>query len=252
MKELIEFVRLSPRRWLKSLPGEELFFLSMLVLGWLIFIAASVSQAWDVAGTATAVEGELADLPFAPGPPPGTRTILTGTVSAATAPLFKGFIVYVEERYRAGAKNYPPSGWEVSGGQRQAFAVDTAAGSMKLASAEFSLPPRVSDTGQPLLTEWDSGSAARIEEPPGVIAGARRYRGLVAGGPVTAVGTVKPDGTFDADYVVGLDLEEFRARLATIASGEPSQLPYLLTGVGCAGLLLTIALFVRSWRRKTD
>jgi hypothetical protein len=116
---------------------------------------------------------------------------------------------------------------------------------MGLARPDYALSPRVSETNKPLLTEWDH-EEARIEEPPGAWERARRFRGLVAGGPVTAVGTVTPEGTFDADYVIGTGLDEVQTRLAPIASGETCRFAYWLTVLGFAGLALTVAMYFRA------
>lgn len=239
------------RGWPKSISGGDAFLFAMLALGCLLFIAASVSLHLGVASTATTLSKEIEELPFAIGQPPGTRAVLTGIVSDQTPEVSKGFVAFVEEDYRAGGKNQAPSGWEVSDSRRRPFRIDTTDGSMELAGPNYTFGPRVSETGKALLPDWDH-DAARIKEPASGWDSARRYRGLVAGGPVTAIGTVTPDGKLDADFVVGLDLEELHARLEPVASGETSSFAYWLTAIGVLALVLVIVWFVREWRRSPN
>ena len=226
----------------------DLFFFGLLAIGCMLFLAGSIDRHFGVVSAATKVKEDLAGLPFAIGRPVGTRAILTGAIASDTEPLFKNFVVYIEEVYR-GTGKYRTKDWEVRGRKLQTFRITTSTGDMYLAHSDYALSPAVSATHAPLLPEWDH-VAARLEEPPGFFEGAKRFRGLVAGGPVTAVGTVTADGTFDADFVVGARLEDLKKSLDPVASGETSYFDYAMTILGLLGLALTIAMFIRA-RVKT-
>lgn len=241
----------APMRYWKRLTAGldgELFFYGVLVLGCLLFLAASISGHLGVASTAARVKEELATLPYAVGQLAGTRAVLSGTIANDTEPLLKDFVVYVQELYH-GPSKYRTTDWEYVDGRSQTFRIDTPSGSMNLAGPAYALSPRVSETAKPLLPDWDHVEA-RIVEPPSGLESARRFRGLVAGGPVTAVGTVTEDGTFAADFVVGAGLEDTQERLEPIASGETSTLGYWMTAFGLAALALIVVMFVRERLRR--
>jgi len=223
--------------------GEELIFFGMIAFGCLLFIAASVSMHYGVASKVELVQEELEKLPYAPGQPAGTRAVLTGTITNDTKPITKNFVAYVEEDYHAGGK-YDVSGWAFVSGKTQTFRVDTPNGRMELASPSYDLSPRAPETNKALLPDWDHVEA-RFEEPSGAFERAKRYRGLVPGGPITAIGTVTPEDTFEAEYVIGANLKDAQAMIAPVASGESSSFDYWLTAIGLAGLAITIFVFVR-------
>lgn len=223
--------------------GEELIFFGMIALGCLLFIAASISMHYGVASKAELVQEELEKLPYAPGQPAGTRAVLTGTIANDAKPLLKNFVAYVEEDYHSGGK-YDVAGWEFVSGKTQTFRVDTPNGRMELASPSYDLSPRAPETNKALLPDWDHAEA-RVDEPSGTFERAKRYRGLIPGGPVTAIGTVTPEDTFEAEYVIGTNLKDAQEMIAPVASGESSSFDYWLTLIGVAGLAVTIGAFVR-------
>lgn len=210
----------------------------------MILLTASIVQHYGVQSTASHVVTELSDLPLASGHPEGTRAIVAGKIADDAEPLLKHFVAYVEEVYRAGGKQQSTR-WDVLRGQTQAFAIETPSGRVLLSRLDYTLSPRVSETNAPLFADWDH-VAARIVEPPTTWESAHRFRGLVVGQPVIAVGTVVGSGVFDADYVVGTDLEDVRKRLADVASGETTAVSRWLAALAALGLVLTIGMFARA------
>ena len=183
-------------------------------------------------------------LPPAAGQPPNTRAVLSGNIAADAEPTFENFITYVEESYNSGGKFTSGRKWERERSRKNAFRVDTSGGEMSLANTGYAFSPRVGWTNEAVLTDWDHVEA-RIETPPGTFERAKRIRGLVVGGPVTAVGTVTADGTFDADYLVGSSLDDMQASLNSIAHGKSAAVLFWLLLLSGAGLALTIGMFVR-------
>jgi hypothetical protein len=238
----------SQRQWLWHGLAGDLIFFGILAFGCLLFVAASTATHYGLASTAARVKHELDTLPFAEAQPPGTRVKISGTISKSTKPLHKNFVAYVEEIYRGPSKRHGDD-WKVIGGERQTFSIDTPQGGKHLADPDYDLAPRIGWSNNPLLAEWDHAGAQELARS-GRLKGAKRIRGLVPGGPVTAVGTITDRGEFDAEYVVGAALDDVEKQLAPIASGQTSRTGYWMTAIGLTGLAVTIAMFVRTRMKR--
>ncbi|MFA5899671.1 MAG: hypothetical protein WC829_11215 [Hyphomicrobium sp.] len=230
-------------RWTDRL-FDDLVIFGLLAVVCSIILAASATEYFGAVATASKLTEELARLPDAAGQPQNTRAVLSGVIADDGEPIFQNFVTYVEESYNGGGKFTSGSTWEHESSRKKTFRVKASGGEITLANAGYVFSPRTPWTNAPVLADWDHVEA-RIETPPGIFERARRFRGLVAGGPVTAVGTVTPNGTFDADYLVGSSFYDMQASLRSIASGRFASVLFWLMLLSGACLALTIGIFVR-------
>lgn len=226
-------------------------------VGWIyaaiIFAFALVTLIFGMAHygstlTASRAVHELRTAPAALGQPDSTDAILSGRIEATATPIAHGLVAYVTERYNTGGK-YSSPGWWRSATSNSTFAIVTPAGSMRLANTDYELGLVAPIIGYEINGNWDHRDH-RVALDAGTWTSAGRLRGLVAGGAVTAVGTVTADGTFHARYVIGASREDVIERLQPIADGRTSTLSYWLTIIGLAGLIATFALYARMHLRR--
>lgn len=222
--------------------------------GYLILAACALIPVLLIAGSlvgnftattkvASQIERDLTTLASADRSAPGARAFVTGTIAKDSKPLFRSFVAYVEERYGSRPGLRATSEWLLVATHRQPLAIDTAAGPVKITNAAYHLSEAGPSTGMTVIADWDHVDA-RIKQSPSTFEGARRWRGLVGGGPATAVGTVTAKGVFVAEYVIGLSRADVLARLGH----SPS---YLITALALlVPLLLVIGLTVAYDRYK--
>ncbi|MCB1509458.1 MAG: hypothetical protein KDJ36_01035 [Hyphomicrobiaceae bacterium] len=207
----------------------------------LLIIAVSlVGNFTTTTRVASQIERDLTTLASADRSAPGARAFVTGTIAKDSKPLFRNFVAYVEERYGSEPGIRASSKWLLVAAHRQPLSIDTAAGPLKITNTNY----RLSDVGRPagvsVIAGWDH-TGARVEHSPSMLQGARRWRGLVAGGPATAVGTLTAKGVFVAEYVVGLSRTEVLNQLGRSAS----LTSYLITAlVLLVPLLVVVGLTV--------
>ncbi|CFX40377.1 protein of unknown function [Candidatus Filomicrobium marinum] len=228
--------------------GNDLIAYGMFALMFLIILAGTAADHYGVTSKAETVKSDLAALPDAVGQPSGTRAVLTGTIARDEEPIFQHFVAYVEESYHGGGRHQTRT-WQEETSWKKTFRIDTSTGAMRLARPNYTFSPRVSWSNDPVISEWDH-TQARTTEPPGTWTRARRFRGFVPGGPVIAVGTVTPDGTLDAEYLIGETLENVEERIVSAASGEATNTSYWLALISIIGLGLSVGLFLRDRVKK--
>lgn len=197
--------------------------------------------------------GIVRDLPVAGRQPAGTRVLAEGTIVPDAEPVFRSFVAHVEETRRSAGRG---ADYFVQERERKsAFAVETAFGTIRLASANYRFTPETTPlpfwpaSGSPLVPQWD-----HVEARGGSIAGGPvdhlRHRGLVATGPVIVIGSIGSPGTITPEYVMAGTRAGLTAHLAELARGEGDVTGFWLMTIGIAGIVLTsigwIALLVRS------
>lgn len=122
---------------------------------------------------------------------------------------------------------------------------------MRLANTDFELGLLAPVLGYEVDDNWDH-RAHRVELDAGRWSSARRLRGFAAGGPVTAVGRVMADGTFQARYIIGASRAAVVETLEPIAEGRTTILAFWLAVFSLVGLIATTAVYVRSrWRAES-
>lgn len=225
--------------------GDDLMIFGMMVFGCLMLLVWSVPGYFGAASVARQAQNDLETLPTASARlPAGTRAVLSGVVANTNAAKFHQFVGYVEESYNSGGR-HARRGWEHEATFAHPFTVTTSDGDMHIANNTYTFSPLVPWLGNALIAHWDH-QGTDVEMPPGTWERAQRYRGLVADGPVTAVGVVMADGTFQADFVVGMSVDDARAAIAPLANGETSSLLLWFIGAGMVGLALTLLMFLKA------
>jgi hypothetical protein len=129
---------------------------------------------------------------------PGQLAIIDGHISASVAPLYGGFVAYRRERRGQGWRNLDSG--------KQPLDVTTASGTYRIGNDDYDFDR--------LTTRWTDSK--RDDAPPGYFRGAVRIAGLVANGPVMAIGRLEDkDGrrVFRADRLVGLSRATYDERL---------------------------------------
>lgn len=238
--------RHAPRQGEQSDYSSYLILSACLLIPVLLIAASLVGNFTATTKVASQIERDLTTLASADRSAPGARTFVTGTIAKESKPLFRSFVAYVEERYGSRPGLRATSEWLLVATHRQPLAIDTAAGPVKITNAAYRLSEAGPSTGVTVIADWDH-VGARIKQSPSTFEGARRWRGLVGGGPVTAVGTVTAKGVFVAEYVVGLSRVDVLARLGH----STSITSYLITALALlVPLLLVIGLTVAYDRYK--
>lgn len=175
-------------------------------------------------------QAEVLGLPDVSKAAPGEMAILDGRIVGPVSPLHDEFVAYLRERHARRGKALVDQGG-------QPFAVETAAGVYRIGNSDYQFDRVI----------WDWTDSRRIDEPPTFANGAVDIEGLVANGPVMAVGRLAPkDGTlyFDAESVVGLPRGVYAERLA-----KSREIQWKFAGV--TAVLAALGLWVgwRGWRR---
>lgn len=180
-----------------KIPYADGFFIAVgaLAVVALMISAKAVITVGDIAGLQTL----LVTLPDVATAPPGQLAIIDGRISASVVPLHDEFVVYRRERRE--------HGWRNLDGGKQPLEVETASGTYLIGNDDYELDRTIS--------RWTDSK--RDDEHPRFARGAVRIEGLVANGPVMAVGRLEDKAgrrVFHADRVVGLSRATFAERLA--------------------------------------
>jgi hypothetical protein len=170
-----------------------------------IALAAFASVAALISAKAIVTRRDIADrqtllatLPDVSTAAPGQLAIVDGRISASVAPLYGGFVAYRRERRGQGWRNLDSG--------KQPLDVDTASGSYLIGNDDYDFDRQI--------LRWTDSKGDDV--PPGYFRGAVRIAGLVANGPVMAIGYLegKAGGrVFRADRVVGLSRAAYVQRL---------------------------------------
>jgi hypothetical protein len=170
----------------------------LLLLAWPLM---SLKTIYELAGRQTL----LATLPDVATAAPGDLAILDGRVGASVPQLHNDFVAYVRERRQSG--KYASSAWQYVDGAQQPLVVEAGTRAYTFDDDGYRFDR--------LLWNWTD--AERWDEEATTLRGAIRIQGIVADGPVMAVGRLRPDDggglVFDADSVVGLSRAEYAQRL---------------------------------------
>ncbi len=202
-------------------------------------------------------QARLAALPSADAAhPPGTAAVLEGRIAPSTQPLFRHFAAYVRETHRGAGRG--SSWWIVEDTAKAILTLDTATGPVQLADADYAFSP-MQDPMLPfapewrdeIVRDWDHVSAregAEPGQPPEKV----RYRGLVPGEPVLAIGRTAAGGRFDADHVVAGDRQSLAAHLAHMASGahDATRHGFMIAGLAAFALVLAGWLAYVVWTAR--
>lgn len=170
----------------------------LLLLAWPLM---SLKTIYELGGRQTL----LTTLPDVATAAPGDLAILDGRVGVSVPTLHDEFVAYVRERGQSG--KYVSSAWQYVDGAQQPLAVETGERSFRFANDTYRFDR--------LLWNWTD--AERWDEEATTLRGAIRIQGIVANGPVMAVGRIKPDEggepVFEADSVVGISRADYMQRL---------------------------------------
>ncbi len=167
---------------------------------------------------------------------PGGELLIEGVVSPENPARFRDFVAYVREEFR-GADNNGDERWFEDERVTPPLAIE-AGGRAQLANDDYELEgphERWQEEG----LEWSRST----EE------GTKRYRGLVAGGPVTAIGTVAPGpagNELRAEVVYGGTREQYIAEKRGLSSLFPAV--GLAIAAAGAALVFVAAWVLRRWR----
>lgn len=134
---------------------------------------------------------------------PGETAILDGRIAASVPARYKEFVTYIRESYASVRSGV---GWRFVDQARPPLAVETGSGVYTIGNSGYAFDR--------LLRNWMD--AERIDEEPTTWVGAIRIQGIVAQGPVMAVGRLLPEGdqlVFHADSVVGVSRATYADRL---------------------------------------
>jgi hypothetical protein len=179
-----------------KIPYADWFFIALAALA---AVAALISAKAIVTGREIAnLQTLLATLPDVATAAPGRLAILEGQISASVVPLHDEFVAYRRERREQGWKNLDSG--------KQPLEVETASGTYLIGNDDYDLDR--------MISRWTDSK--RDDEPPDYIRGAVRIAGLVANGPVLAIGHLgdKTGGrVFHADRAVGLSRATYAERL---------------------------------------
>lgn len=177
-------------------PHADWLFIAFAALA---FVSALISGKAIVARRDIADQRALlATLPDVGTAVPGQLAIIDGHISASVAPLYGGFVAYRRERRGQGWRNLDSG--------KQPLDVTTASGTYRIGNDDYDFDR--------LTTRWTDSK--RDDAPPGYFRGAVRIAGLVANGPVMAIGRLEDkDGrrVFRADRLVGLSRATYDQRL---------------------------------------
>jgi hypothetical protein len=190
-------------------------------------------------------------LPEPSGQQPGTRVLVEGRVAADAKPVFQHFVAFVEEAYNSGTKQ-SASRWALNDARATPFAIETQKGRMELEIRHFWFTPWRTFWkywNHVLLPDWD-----HIDKRLNAPAQGLRYRGLVPGGPVVAIGTLNAERKFTPEFVMAGTrqslLDETNAR--TAGKAHQTQVWFMIAGV--LGTLLTALVWavavLRAWRAR--
>lgn len=204
-----------------------------IAVGALAVVALLISaKAVITAGAIADLQTLLATLPDVATAPPGQLAIIDGRISASVVPLHDEFVVFRRERRERG--------WRDLDGGRQPLKVDTASGTYLIGNDDYELDRTI--------FRWTD--AKRDDDHARFARGAVRIEGLVANGPVMAVGRFNDEAgrrVFHADRVVGLSRATFAERLE---EGHVSQTRLaMITGAMAAlGIAISGRPIWRLWR----
>ena len=180
-----------------KIPYADWFFIALAALA---VVALLISTKAIVTGRDIAnLQTLLATLPDVAKAAPGKPAILEGRISASVVPLYDEFVAYRRERREQGWRNLDSG--------KQPLEVDTASGTYLIGNDDYDLDR--------MISRWTDSK--RDDEPPGYFRGAIRIAGLVANGPVMAIGRRLEDTAgrrvFHADRAVGLSRATYAERL---------------------------------------
>jgi len=131
---------------------------------------------------------------------PGAPAILDGRIAASVPVLHDEFVAYRREQNAR-------RGWDYLDGGKQPLTVDTGAKIYSIANADYEFDRSV--------IGW--GHQQRNDEPPTLSTGGVRIEGLIANGPVTAIGELvggEEAQRFRARSIVGLSRTAYAERLS--------------------------------------
>lgn len=213
---------------------------AFLVCFGLLFIALGFYIGVVMAGAARAgAERVVALAPFdaaalAAGAP-GAPALVEGTVSPANQARYRSFVAYVREEFR-GADSNGDDRWVEDERATPPLLIE-AGGPVRLANADYALEG-AHERWQEEGLNWSS----RTQE------GTKRYRGLVAGSPAFALGTIAEGaegGQLRAEFVYGGTREAYLAE----RQGAAGFLPWLGLAIALAGAAVSLvgALALRRW-----
>ncbi|MBK7471657.1 MAG: hypothetical protein IPI73_14615 [Betaproteobacteria bacterium] len=167
----------------------------------------------------------LSGLPDLGSEPHAGTGIVDGRIAASVPQLRGEFVAYVREQYRSTTAR--TSGWTWLDGLVQPLTIETAGGAVRIVNADYAF-----ERG---INAWTASS--REESPATATSGSIRIAGLVAGGPVMAVGRPAPGGTpgqVIAEAIAGVDRRTYLDRLAQGHVRAQSLVIWLVL-VGVAG-----------------
>jgi hypothetical protein len=180
--------------------------------------------------------GELSDrhalvlsLPDAADAAPGETAILDGRIAASVPALHDEFVAYRRERNAR-------RGWDYLDGGKQPLTVEAGSKTYSIANADYEFDRSIGWTDQ-----------QRDDEPPTFSTGGIRIEGLIANGPVTAIGQPMPtDGMprFRSQSIVGLSRAVYTERLS-----RTLRLKWQLAGGFAMLAVLGLAIGWRGVRR---
>ena len=174
--------------------------------------------------------------------PGGTESLVEGVVSRDNRVVFRDFVAYVREELdvTTDSDGDREETWRSDGGETPGLLLE--AGGVVRVNKGYGIA-----RGHHVW--YDEATLGFNRQPRD---GSERYHGLVAGGPVTAVGTVVdgPEGKeLDAQTLFGGTRDEY----LTSRRGVAASLPILGGIFGVVGLLLaavgTLLLLPRDWYR---
>lgn len=194
----------------------------------LAFCVSSFSDLRSLSERRTFVEG----LPDVSTAAPGEAAILEGRIAASVPALHGEFVAYLRERHKRRGKALVDR-------KVQPLVVETASGAYTVGNSTYKFDR--------LIHRWTDSQ--RMDEAPTSMLGAVDIEGLVAKGPVMAIGRLAPAGSpryFHAESVVGLPRAVYVERLAAAHAGQ-WKLLVASAGLGALGLFAGW----RGWRRIT-
>jgi hypothetical protein len=171
------------RRRHRSQPASLWAQLLILGIGLVFFVTGawigifdSAEARADVARAERLSPSSAAQLDAAPV---GVELLLEGTASPRNSALFRDFVAYTVEEYRGRSDDDGDPKWDDAGGETPRLLIE-AGGVVQVGNGDYSLEGELTLWQDRPDLAWDA--VARQ--------GTRRYSGLVAGQPVTAIGVV--------------------------------------------------------------
>lgn len=181
---------------------------------------------------------DLTSLPGAQTAVPGTRVVFEGKILADTPALAQEFVAYQRTEYKCPQPAPRCSSADVVfESSKQAFQLTTSDGTVQILNDDYVFDPRPA--------KW--AHAERTEQPHSFATGARKIKGLIAGGKIVGIGVIEnsePSIEVRAETVMAGTRADVVSQLKESVSSLDSSQPWFLL----AGFLLTGFSGWRIWK----